>query len=246
VNQENPTPYVEAANPLAGPQLPGKFMFLAPLIHFYHGTTLDKAKGLLGMDLSPQQVPDSLLLDWREYTDFGKGFYTHPHETRNLAVVWAKGKAKKAKTDWGVARFSLTAQEFKNITGTSLVFDNKTSRPPNAPVFAPPNPASWLEFVEFNRGIQGTVQGGFFPDTGIQRPKDKDWTAQYPWMRGPMWSRADSAGSSGVPLGTDDIGIALPDNLHQINWGLAGLAALNAPAAKNRRFLFNKDNEGSI
>ncbi len=33
---------------------------------------------------------------------------------------------------------------------------------------------------------------------------------------------------------------------HQINWGRKGLDALNAPAAKKRRFLFNKRNEGSI
>jgi hypothetical protein len=88
--------------------------------------------------------------------------------------------------------------------------------------------------------------GGFFPAAGIQRPKDNDWTARYPWMRGPMWSKADSAQSSATPLGVDDIGINIPENFHQINWGLAGLAVLNTDAAKSRRSLFTKENEGGL
>ncbi len=64
------------------------------------------------------------------------------------------------------------------------------------------------------------------------RPKDNDWTADYvAWMRGPIWGRPDS-GMPGPP--------SLPERYHQINWGLKGLDALNAPAAKKRRFLFSR------
>lgn len=197
---------------------------VADNLYFYHGTTLDEAKKLLSLDLSPMEVTGPAILDWWEYTDFGKGFYTHPHETRQLAVKWAKRKAQKQGADWGVVRFGLSGQEFSNMPGTPLVFPTKASRPANAPIIVPPNPAGWLEFVEFNRGI-------------LQRPKDKDWTAIYSWMRGPMWAKADSG------LGFSDIGIALPDNIHQINWGQSGLASFNTDAAKGRRFLFTKDNE---
>jgi hypothetical protein len=217
-----------------------------PSLSFYHGTTLDAAKKLLSMELNPMSVPTSLLLNWWEYTDFGKGFYTHPHESRNLAVKWAKRRAKELKTDWGVVRFGLTGDEYAKIPATTLVFQTKRSRPANAPIFSPPNPASWLEFVEFNRHIQGTVQGGFFPAGGIQMPKDNDWSARYPAISGPIWSKSDSASDSSSPLGIDDIGICLPDQFHQINWGVAGLAAFNSDAAKSRRFLFTKENEGAL
>ena len=182
------------------------------------------------IDIGVQAVSHDLLLDWWEYTDFGKGFYTDPEESKTLAVVWAKKKARKENTEWGVVRFTLTQKEFDSIGGAPLHFQNKKSRPGNAPKITPPRPASWLEFVEYNRNIGQEVQ----------RPKDKDWSGQYPWIRGPMWSKEDSG------LGASDVGVQLPDHLHQINWGQAGLNALNAKEAKSRRFLFTKDNEREL
>jgi len=191
---------------------------------------LAQAKELMTMDIGVRAVPAYLVQDWWEYTDFGKGFYTHPDESKTLAVVWAKKKARKENTEWGVVRFTLTQKEFDSIGGAPLHFQNKKSRPGNAPKITPPRPASWLEFVEYNRNIGQEVQ----------RPKDKDWSGQYPWIRGPMWSKEDSG------LGASDVGVQLPDHLHQINWGQAGLNALNAKEAKSRRFLFTKDNEREL
>jgi hypothetical protein len=189
---------------------------------FYHGTSLEQARRFLTMDLSPMAVLDSAALDWWEYTDFGKGFYTHPEESKKKAVEWAKRKNQ----EWGVVRFSLTKDEFAGIPGSPLHFQNKRNhRPPNAPILFNSQAANWIEFVEFNRGIRPSAQ----------RPKDNDWTSNYCWMRGPIWGRVDS----GMPGG----GPPIPDHIQQINWGRAGLTALNAEVAKRRRFLFNKDNE---
>jgi hypothetical protein len=191
-------------------------------INFYHGTSLDQAKQLMTMDLKPFAVAEALLLDVNEYTDFGKGFYTHPEESKEKAVEWAKRKNR----EWGVVRFTLTTDEMSRIATQPLLFADKfKSRPPNAPKLFDDNPATWIEFVEFNRHVR---------TTSIQRPKDNDWTADYGWIRGPIWGRADS-GLPGAP--------GLPERYHQINWGLDGLAALNLDAAKKRRFLFDKSNE---
>jgi hypothetical protein len=192
------------------------------MLYFYHGTSLDQARRLMTMDLSPMVVPDYAALDWWEYTDFGKGFYTHPEENKRKAVEWAKRKNR----EWGVVRFGLTPQEFAGIPGTPLHFrDKRNSRPPNAPELFDSRKSNWIEFVEYNRGIRPSPQ----------RPKDNDWTPRYPWMRGPIWGRVDS----GMPGG----GPPIPDHVQQINWGRAGLVALNADTAKSRRFLFHKDNE---
>src|SRR5438309_1542677 len=50
------------------------------VLYFYHGTSLEQAKKLMTIDLGPMAVPAARALDWREYTDFGKGFYVHPEE----------------------------------------------------------------------------------------------------------------------------------------------------------------------
>ena len=194
-------------------------------VNFYHGTSLDQAKELMTMDLKPFAVPEVLLLDVNEYTDFGKGFYTHPEESKQKAVEWAKRRNR----EWGVVRFTLTTDEISKITTQRLLFTDKfNSRPPNAPKLFDSNPATWIEFVEFNRHIR-TID--------IQRPKDNDWTADYGWIRGPIWGRADS-NLPGPP--------GLPERYHQINWGLNGLAALNMEVAKKRRFLFDKSNEPQL
>jgi hypothetical protein len=196
---------------------------LLGLAMFYHGTSLEKAKELMTMDLKPQSVPEAQLLDVNEYTDFGKGFYTHPEESKLKAVEWAK----RRYDSWGAVRFTLTAQEVSSIGGSPPLYfpDKFKTRPFNAPKLDGSHPATWIEFVEFNRHVRRPR---------IQRPKDNDWTADYAWMRGPIWGRADSK-LPGAP--------GLPERYHQINWGVAGMAALNMSAAKRRRFLFTKRNE---
>jgi hypothetical protein len=191
---------------------------------FYDGTSLEQAKKLMTMDLAPMAVPEAQLLDVNEYTDFGKGFYTHPEESKGKAVEWAKRRNK----DWGVVRFPLTTEEMSAIrSGPSpLHFPDKfKTRPGNAPKLFNGQPASWIEFVEFNRHVRTTT---------IKRPKDNDWTGDYAWMRGPIWGRADS-GLPGAP--------GLPERYHQINWGLNAMKVLNGNAPKRRRFLITKHNE---
>lgn len=193
-----------------------------PHYDFYHGTSLDQAKKLMNLDMTPV---DYEALGWYEYTDFGKGFYTHTEENRKMAADWAKRK----HPEWGVVRFRLTDNEFTSIAGKPLHFHNKRAhRPGNAPVLFNSQAANWIEFVEYNRGIR----------TSAMRPKDNDWTPHYSWMRGPIWGRVDS----GMPGG----GPPIPDHIQQMNWGKAGLNTLNTDAAKKRRLLITKDNEHEL
>ena len=125
-------------------------------LNFYHGTSLDQAKKLMTRDLTPMVVSEYSILDWYEYTDFGKGFYTHPEASKQKAVEWAKRKSN----DWGVVRFGLTKDEFTGIPGKSLTYtDKRNSRPPNAPVLFDSKPANWIEFVEYNRGVEPLFSG---------------------------------------------------------------------------------------
>jgi hypothetical protein len=198
---------------------------------FYHGTTLDSAKNLMTTVIAPFTVAEAQLMDLDEYTDFGKGFYTHPEESKQLALQWAKRKAKRADTEWGIVRFILTRDELNDIRRSPdpLHFPDKLkTRPSNAPKLFDGKPALWIEFVEFNKHVRRST---------IQRPKDNDWTGDYSWMRGPMWGRPDS-NLPGAP--------GPPERYHQINWGLRGLKGLNADAARRRRFLFTKHNEGNL
>jgi hypothetical protein len=192
------------------------------LSKYYHGTSLSAAKQLMTMNIEPQSVPEAKLLDWYEYTDFGKGFYVHPEESKKKAVEWAK----RNSAEWGVVRFILAPDE-KVSSPTPLYFSDKfKTRPANSPILFGNEHATWIEFVEFNRHIRK-------PPT-ISRPKDNDWTADYAWMEGPIWGRRDS-NLPGPP--------GLPELYHQINFGLGGLTGFNAPAARRRRFLFTKHNE---
>ncbi len=194
------------------------------LSQFYHGTSLEQAKKLITIELVPRSVTETQLLDVNEFTDFGKGFYTHPQDSKSKAVEWAK----RRHTDWGVVRFGLTASEVTEITTSRapLHFRDKfNSRPSDAPIIFNSQRASWIEFVEFNRHVRKPV---------VQRPKDNDWTADYGWIIGPIWGRKDS-GLPGAP--------GLPEVYHQINWGLAGMQVLNTVAAMRRRVLFSKHNE---
>ncbi len=192
---------------------------------FYHGTTLEAARSLIKQCIGPQSVPLAQLVDDSEYTDFGKGFYIHPPENRQLAIDWAKRHAAEKKTDWGVACFVLTDKELDNISGQRLLFRTKRSdRPGNAPKLFDGKPANWIEFVEFNRHVR----------TEVARPKDNDWTADYAVMRGPIWVRKDSNLPGKLP--------PFPENVHQINLGIEGLRVLNAKEAVGRRFVIDKNN----
>jgi hypothetical protein len=216
------------ADPLQVTVSPGTDDAAAAPSRFYHGTTLEQAKKLMMMDLEPFAVMAAWLQDVNEYTDFGKGFYTHPEESKKKAVEWAKRKSQDK--DWGVVRFSLTADEMDRIRANPkpLHFPDKfQTRPGNAPKLFNGQPATWIEFVEFNRHIRTTVQ----------RPKDNDWTADYAWMRGPIWGRGDS-NLPGPP--------GLPERYHQINWGLSGMKVLNEAEPKRRRFLFTRRNEDRL
>jgi hypothetical protein len=198
---------------------------MATTLFFYHGTSLQKAKDLMTMEIPVMEVPAQAILDYSEYTDFGKGFYTHPHESKELAFEWAKDK----NPEWGVVRFALSKDDLDKIAKSALHFANKKSRPANAPWLpGAVQPASWLEFVEHNRHV----------GMGTLRPKDNDWTAHYSWMRGPLWVPRDSGIEKGHPI--------FPDHVHQIDWGIEGLKLLNADKAKKLRFLFTKDNEHEL
>ena len=55
-------------------------------------------------------------------------------------------------------------------------------------------------------------------------------------IHGPIWVPRDSGYNVGLPV--------FPDYIHQLNWGLAGMAMLNGADAKVRRFKFSAQNEG--
>jgi len=58
----------------------------------------------------------------------------------------------------------------------------------------------------------------------------------YSRIRGSIWVPRDSGYPVGLPV--------FPDHVHQLNWGLAGMALLNGSDAKVRRFKFSAQNEG--
>jgi hypothetical protein len=217
---------------------------------YYHGTSLASAKFLMDATLTPMIVAAAAShLDWTDYTDFGKGFYTHKEENSQLAFDWAK----RNNREWGVVEFSMLRSEDNAIKNRYLWFKIKKDRPHNSPVLgssgnnrmafplahtqAMGQPstlptsgprASWLEFVEFNRGIRPG-------EALIARPNDKDWSGSYSGILGPIWVPRDSGFDTGGPK--------FPDDVHQVNWGQDGLKVLNTDDAKARRFLYTKENE---
>jgi len=230
------------------------------LSRFYHGTSSAIANLLTSVDLTPMFLSTALVtrFDWTDYTDFGKGFYVHLETNKAMAYEWAK---RRFLADWAVVEFIATGSELQDLSPTALRFQNKLDRPVNAPqpvtvttsvrslewCLVPQlllclqvseetttrtrnGPAmSWLEFVEHNRHVQRSQML-------IARPNDRDWTSSYSSIRGPIWVPRDSGYSVGLPV--------FPDNLHQLNWGLAGMAMLNTAECKVRRFKFSTENEG--
>ncbi len=232
---------------------------LPGLIEFYHGTTLANAKRLLTEQIGVFSVPMIQLLDESEYTDFGKGFYIHPPENRQLSIDWAKDKARQERTDWGVLCVRMTQSEFESICGQKLIFRNKRrDRPHNAPVLGGVREqrrkiekmagfgSPWLipEIIvgeaivsEFDKRCNCIefVEFNRHIVQSIQRPKDNDWTRDYSIMRGPIWVRKDSGLPGERP--------PFPEHIHQINLGVQGLNVINAPAVKSRRYVIDKHNE---
>jgi hypothetical protein len=236
------------------------------LYRYYHGTSSDIADILIGVDLEPMLLSRLYaaavtMFDWTDYTDFGKGFYVHLEENRGMAYEWAR---RRFQTDWAVVEFVATPPELQDLWTTALHFGNKADRPRNSPrpvtvttsrrsieicpvpqilpivpcvslrreettVRQAPQTLSWLEFVEHNRHI---VRGGAL----IARPNDRDWTGTYSRIRGPIWVPRDSGFDTGLP--------PFADHVHQLNWGRAGMAVLNLPESKTRRFKFSSTNEG--
>lgn len=236
---------------------------LGTLNRYYHGTSASIADQLIMVDLTPMILASLLAtsvarLDWTDYTDFGKGFYVHLEANKIMAYEWAR---RRFAADWAVVEFIATADELRDLWPTALHFQNKTARPANAPrpvtvttttrsVELCPLPQilpclrvtaerttvtlggktmSWLEFVEHNRHIDRSR-------ALIARPNDRDWTRVYSRIRGPIWVPRDSGYPVGLPI--------FPDHVHQLNWGLAGMAMLNGADAKVRRFKFSAQNEG--
>jgi len=233
------------------------------LFKYYHGTNGQIADLLLEVDLTPMFLSHAMAafavaFDWTDYTDFGKGFYVHLEENKTMAYEWAR---RRFAADWAVVEFVATPDDLRDLWGTALHFRDKADRPGNAPrlqtvtvtersIEICPVPGllpciratrreetrttsartmSWLEFVEHNRHI----------DTRqplIARPNDRDWTGTYSRIRGPIWVPRDSGYPVGMPV--------FPDHIHQLNWGQAGMAALNRPGVKVRRFKFSAQNEG--
>ena len=232
------------------------------LNRYYHGTSSTVADLLVGVDLTPMTVPSPLIMrsDWTDYTDFGKGFYVHLEANKKMAYEWAR---RRFSSDWAVVEFIATADELTDIGPTALLFQNKADRPANSPhpviattttrgveicpQFFPQvlpcltvtvertvasvsaSTMSWLEFVEYNRRVDRR-------SALIARPNDRDWTGQYSSIRGPIWVPRDSGYPVGLP--------PFPDQLHRLNWGLAGMAMLNDAESKTRRFKFSAGNEG--
>jgi hypothetical protein len=193
-----------------------------PLKFFYHGTSLEQGKKFLRDDVGVFDYTQNAPLDYAEYTDFGKGFYTFPEESKTLAFLRAKEKNK----EWAVIRLAFLKEEIDAIT-SMLLYEDKASRPRNSPILPTTGdiPATWLQFVEYNRHMGPT----------IARPGDNDWTQYFGWMKGPLWVPKDSRINKGRKK--------FPDDIHQINWGIQGLEILNNGDAKKRRCLFTKENE---
>ena len=198
------------------------------------------------------------MFDWTDYTDFGKGFYAHLESNKTMAYEWAK---RRFVGDWAVVEFIATPDELRDLGPTALLFQNKVDRPHNSPnpvtvttitrslevcplpqilpcieiseqrttVTTRAATMNWLEFVEHNRHVD--PRGAL-----IARPNDRDWTSSYSSIRGPIWVPRDSGYRAGLPV--------FPDNIHQLNWGVSGMAVLNGTDPKVRRFKFSAQNQG--
>lgn len=199
----------------------------------YHGTDYNQAIFLRDREITPQLLqPLSQPLTvigsgyWSDFTDFGKGFYTHPQKQKTLAISWAKEKAlalckknKSEKEKWGVLVFMVDPYELRKIRQQApnkiLQFFDKKHRPENSPLIKG-RVMSWLEFVEYNRHIPTT----------INKEHDYDWSNRYWWIQGPFWVPKDSGIDVGGPIMAKE---------NQINWLDYGIKkVINNPKFKRR------------
>lgn len=203
------------------------------LVSHYHGTSLAEGKKFIDIDITPYLLREvSILLAdyYKDFTDFGKGFYTFDETGRRNAF----GRAKRRFAEWSVVEFQFTKEEIAAAKSADLFYATKKARPANSPVL--PNSAgraaTWLDFVEYNRGIRRSPN-----EVVIQRPGDEDYTDRYSIIIGPLWVPRDSGIDDGPPK--------RPDDFHQFNWGQRGLNVLNRPECKARRLLHTKKTEAS-
>jgi hypothetical protein len=189
-------------------------------VRFYHGTDYDTALTILNdRNLTPFTVQSYMtqggpgenpLEYYRFFTDFGKGLYTVREENKDYAIEAAKLITKKKKKEkWGVVVFYVSKEDLDQAENP-LIFQDKRSRPSNAPVLdnSSGQPADWLQFIEHNRHIR---------DVSILKKDDYTWE-KYDWIEGPIWVPRDS----NIDEGRDPF----PDSLLQINW-VRGLKILN-------------------
>lgn len=203
---------------------------------FYHGTDYDSAVRILNSRLTPYMLQGmgtdlGQPAPWTQYTDFGKGFYTHVPGQFELARTWAMRTARNGcqpglpQARWGVVVFRVDPELLRPIDVGSpervLYFGGKAHRPWNAPwsYRDPGQRQAWLEFIEVNRHREDW--GG----ATIQRPGDYDWSPYYAWIQGPIWVPRDS--------GIDTGGEPIPEQIHQRNWLSEGLErVLNQPGTQ--------------
>ncbi len=209
-------------------------------ISYYHGTSKSAGERLIDTDITPfliAQLAQMAPGNYKDFTDFGKGFYTFDKTGKRNAF----GRAKRRNPEWAVVEFLVTKSEDRKIRSSLLLYSNKKSRPGNSPIIrnaasfscSGGRPASWLEFVEHNRHVES--RPGFLCRFRIQRPADKDYTDKYSLMVGPLWVPRDSGIDEGPPKS--------PDSLHQFNFGKVGLGVLNSEDCKSRRILHTKKQE---
>ncbi len=202
---------------------------------FFHGTDYESAQRILNERLTPWSVQGfgdgseaSGQAPWTQYTDFGKGFYTHVPGQYELAQSWAMRSARskcapgQTLARWGVVVFRVDPELLRPFDVGSpervLYFRGKGDRPWNAPwSFREPGlRQTWLEFIEVNRHRED------WGNPGIQRPGDYDYSQYYAWIQGPIWVPRDS--------GIDTGGEPIPEHIHQRNWLAQGLDyVLNQP-----------------
>jgi len=179
---------------------------------FYHGTTYECAKWLYENRLTPCMVQElgtqgtNEEESWRNYTDFGKGFYTHLAGQFELARAWAirvtlwRCQPGQDESRWGVVILHVDPHLLEPIdTGSperALYFSEKESPAWNAPssTWYSGMKMTWLEFVLFNRHF-----------SGLKQPGDYDWSSAYAWIQGPIWVPRDSGLEVGPPIFAESI-----------------------------------------
>jgi hypothetical protein len=186
-------------------------------VDFYHGTDYACARWLYENQLTPCMLElfgtQSAKAEepWRNYSDFGKGFYTHLPGQFDLARAWAirvtlwNCQPGQYESRWGVVILHVDPHLLEPLDSGSaekvLYFPEKSSPAWNAPpsTWSPGMKMNWLEFVVFNRHLSAILQ-----------LDDYDWSSAYAWIQGPIWVPRDSGLGVGPPL--------FAESIQQRNW----------------------------